>query len=46
MADNRFMNTAAADASQIDVGLRSLLGHTYNRYVEIARLNKDADHIV
>ena len=30
MADNRFMNTAAADASQIDVGLRSYMLGVYN----------------
>ena len=30
MADNRFMNTAAADTSQIDVGLRSYMLGVYN----------------
>jgi uncharacterized protein len=30
MADNRFMNTAAAEASQVDVGLRSYMLGVYN----------------
>jgi len=30
MADNRFMNTAAAEASQIDLGLRSYMLGVYN----------------
>ena len=30
MADNRFMNTAAADAAQMDVGLRSYMLGVYN----------------
>ena len=30
MADNRFMNTAAAEATQVDLGLRSYMLGVYN----------------
>ena len=30
MADNRFMNTSAAEATQVDLGLRSYMLGVYN----------------